>query len=484
VSDADSPLGQKLAFTDPGADTWAAFADFGDGTGRQSVKVSGHTLLLDHVYHAEGTFQVQLTLADKDGGTATLTEQAVVFLPGTSNIKIVTVPPGGTATVTIPGATVIFSNIGGTGPAIVALGLVNPKSLSGLAGSPTNDPKNLVSAFDIRALNASSPNVLTARLSYGNGTSSADPTVLYYDKTAAAFAGVHGSTTRPNSFVVDKAGHTVTVMIGDTSTPKVTDLAGTVFTVSVPAPTTSPNTGTQSTVDAGTTPFLLASAAPASPALAALDVAGPTVAAPVPTTGLVSSSTLTVVVSAAEGLVRGGGDEPLSGRLVNRETVSTALEAAIEISDFLREAFRMWLDQPAPMEAPAAIVPPPDTIDQVQLRETAVQTVVEARQVEAAPPKPGVLDALATAPPKDVVMAPAEQRPWWLTAAPVKTDAAANDQPIPIPAEHQPSTADRAGAAVTAIWLGGSALAAVLPEPSVEDDDDRPSPPSDEGDED
>jgi hypothetical protein len=94
-----------------------------------------------------------------------------------------------------------------------------------------------------------------------------------------------------------------------------------------------------------------------------------------------------------------------------------------------------------------------------------------------------VLDALATAPPKDVVVAPAEQRPWWLAATPAKTDAAANDQPIPIPAEHEPSTADRAGAAVTAIWIGGSALAAVLPEPTVEDDD-RPDPPADETDED
>jgi hypothetical protein len=153
------------------------------------------------------------------------------------------------------------------------------------------------------------------------------------------------------------------------------------------------------------------------------------------------------------------------------------LEAAVEISDFLKEAFRMWLDQPAPMQAPAAIVPPPDLNDQVQLRETAVEAAAEARLAEAAPPQPAVLDALAVAPPKDIVVAPAEERLWWLTAAPTRTDAPADDQPIPIPVEQQPTATDRAGAAVTAVWLGGSALAAALPEPVAEDnEDERPRP--------
>ena len=123
---------------------------------------------------------------------------------------------------------------------------------------------------------------------------------------------------------------------------------------------------------------------------------------------MVSSSTLTVVVSAAEGLVRGGGDETLAGRLVTTQTLSTVIEAAIEISDFLKEAFRMWLDQPAPMEAPAAIVPPPDTNDQVQLRITTAVVPRPKKRSKAAPPPAVAFDALALPPAKDVVVAPAE----------------------------------------------------------------------------
>ena len=110
----------------------------------------------------------------------------------------------------------------------------------------------------------------------------------------------------------------------------------------------------------GTSPFLLTSAAPASPALVALDTsAQSSIVGPIPTTGLVSSSTLTVAVSAAEGLARGGGDETITARFVTPQTLSTMMEAAVEISNFLKEAFRMWLDQPAPMGAPASVIPAP-----------------------------------------------------------------------------------------------------------------------------
>ena len=133
----------------------------------------------------------------------------------------------------------------------------------------------------------------------------------------------------------------------------------------------------------------------------------------------------------------------------------------------------MWLDQPAPMEAPATVQPPPDLSDQVQLRQTPPDVAADAKLVETNPP-PAVLDALAVPPPKDAVVAPAEERPWWLAAAPPR----AEDAPITIPAEHEPTASERAGAAVTAVWLGGTALAAVIPEaPADEDDEEEWSPP-------
>jgi hypothetical protein len=469
-----STFTQTFTFNDPGLDRFTATVDYGDGTGPQPVTVNGRTITLSHVYTAEGTFKITLTLKDNFGGADTLTEQAAVLLPGTGGIKMLVVPPGQTATISIGGATITFSNLGGTTPAIVLLGAVDPAALKGLKNSPANDPTQLVAAFEIRVISAGPDSVLTATLAFPNGAAGVNPTLLFFDKAAGAFVPVVPLFASASA---NLAGHTATFSLGRATGPTVSGLIGTVFTLSVPA--AAPATPTP-VANAGTTPFLLASAATTPTALAAADSTTP---APAATTGLVSSSTLTVAVSAAEGLVRGGGDEPISGRLVNQQTLSTMIEAAVEISDFLKEAFRMWLDQPAPMQAPPAIVPPPDLNDQVQLRETAIEAAQEARTVEAAPP-PVAFDALSAPPPKDVVVAPAENHPWWLTASPAKTDAAANDQPIPIPLDHEPSTVDRAGAAVTAVWLGAHAIAMVTPEiPADEDDEEqRPEPETDEND--
>ncbi len=482
-ADAGGPLGQVIPFSAPGEDTYTAVANFGDGTGEQPVPVSGHNLDLNHVYTAEGTYPVTVTVSDDDGGSATLTETAAIFRPGTTGVKVVVVPVNQSETISIPGAIVTLDNLGGTTPAVLLVGLVNPADLAKLSGSPSANSADLVAAYEIRVLTPGPDSILTAQLTYPNGQPAANPTVQYYDLATGTFASVKGSTTIPNSFSVNTTAHTVTFILGNTSTPKVSDMSGTVFTLSIPAPAPSPttNANNQALSNAAPSPFLLASANPGSAALAALGSAvdtGSAIAAPIPTTGLVSSSTLTVAVSAAEGLVRGGGDETLAGRLVNQQTLSTVIEAAVEISDFLEEAFRMWLDQPAPMEAPAAIVPPPDTLDQVQLREVTADVAAVQKMVPAAPV---AFDALAVPPSKDVVVAPAESRPWWLTAAPLRADSPNGDDLIPV--EHVPTTSERAGVAVTAVWIGGHALAAVAPEPRLDDDEESTPQPEEQDDE-
>jgi predicted outer membrane repeat protein len=480
IGDADGPLGQLISFIDPGADTWTATADYGDGTGPQPVPVVGHMLDLDHVYKAEGTYTVRLTLQDDDGGTDSLTERAIVFLPGTTGVKVLVIPGGQTGTLSIPGATVTLSNLGEATPAILLLGSVATSELDGLNGSPTNDSTRLVSAYDVRVLDPGPASFLTAQLTYPNGVPSADPSVLFFDKTTRAFIAVQGSTRVSNSFVVDKTARTATFVLGDTSNPTVAELGGTVFTLSVPAPASTTTRGAQSSANNGTTPFLLASAASASPALAGLGDIG-ALSAPIPTTGLVSSSTLTVAVSAAEGLVRGGGDDPYAGRLVTTQSLTSVIEAAIEIGDFLKEAFRMWLDQPAPLEAPAAIVPPPDLHDQIQLREATAEVAAQQKTLPADTP-PVAIDAPAAPPVVDAVVAPAEERPWWLAAAPHRTDPpSAQDAPIPVSTEHEPTAGERAAAAVTAIWIGGATLAAVAPERTTADEPEpRPLPEEDD----
>jgi hypothetical protein len=59
------------SFADPGADTWKATVDYGDGTGPQRLALQGHNFLLLHYYRAKGTYQVIVTVWDDEGATGT-----------------------------------------------------------------------------------------------------------------------------------------------------------------------------------------------------------------------------------------------------------------------------------------------------------------------------------------------------------------------------------------------------------------------------
>jgi hypothetical protein len=71
-----------------------------------------------------------------------------------------------------------------------------------------------------------------------------------------------------------------------------------------------------------------------------------------------------------------------------------------------------------------------------------------------------------------VVVASAEARPWWLAAAPQRAEITAGDDAIAISPERQPTESERLSAAISAIWLGGHALALVAPEPPREEDEE------------
>jgi len=79
-------LGESYAaegsFTDPGADTWTAMVNYGDGSGDQPLALTGTTFHLSHAYPAgqAGPFTVRVTVRDDDGdaGTAEATVTAEV----------------------------------------------------------------------------------------------------------------------------------------------------------------------------------------------------------------------------------------------------------------------------------------------------------------------------------------------------------------------------------------------------------------------
>lgn len=55
------------SFTDPGADTWTATVDYGDGSGVQVLIVSGKSISLSHDYGSYGMYQVTVTVTDDEG---------------------------------------------------------------------------------------------------------------------------------------------------------------------------------------------------------------------------------------------------------------------------------------------------------------------------------------------------------------------------------------------------------------------------------
>lgn len=63
------------SFTDPGADSWTATVNYGDGSGTGSLGLSGKSFSLSHEYTAAGSFTVTVTVSD---GEVTSTQTATV----------------------------------------------------------------------------------------------------------------------------------------------------------------------------------------------------------------------------------------------------------------------------------------------------------------------------------------------------------------------------------------------------------------------
>jgi hypothetical protein len=58
------------SFSDPGADTWTATVNWGDGSAASQAIATGHEFSLVHVYPNAGTFTVTVTLADDDASVS------------------------------------------------------------------------------------------------------------------------------------------------------------------------------------------------------------------------------------------------------------------------------------------------------------------------------------------------------------------------------------------------------------------------------
>ncbi|HEX4935782.1 MAG TPA: PKD domain-containing protein, partial [Gemmatimonadaceae bacterium] len=73
--------GATGSFSDPGADSWTATVDYGDGGVGQPLTLAGTSFSLSHRYLAAGSYTVTVAVTDDDGATAMQTATVVVLTP-------------------------------------------------------------------------------------------------------------------------------------------------------------------------------------------------------------------------------------------------------------------------------------------------------------------------------------------------------------------------------------------------------------------
>src|SRR5262249_58775521 len=69
------------SFLDPGADTWTATVDYGDGTGSHALSLTGKTFGLASPAYTAGDHTVTVTIKDDDGGVDIVTFHVKVSSP-------------------------------------------------------------------------------------------------------------------------------------------------------------------------------------------------------------------------------------------------------------------------------------------------------------------------------------------------------------------------------------------------------------------
>jgi hypothetical protein len=125
------------SFTDPGADTWTATVDYGDGAGPQILSLVGKSFSLSHLYADDDTYTVTVCVDDDDTGHGCDTVFVTVHnvAPVVDAGSGATIDEGGTfsgsGSFTDPGADAWTATVDyGDGSAVGALSLNSDKTFS------------------------------------------------------------------------------------------------------------------------------------------------------------------------------------------------------------------------------------------------------------------------------------------------------------------------------------------------------------------
>jgi hypothetical protein len=209
----------------------SATVDFGDGSpvGLVSVDPSGH-FTLKHIYTREGSFLVTVTASDAAGQMATAHFHANVLLAGVVLAKELEVAPGTTGTLSFDGETISLSHAADSSRAAYLIAAVVPLAVD--AALPHSayllDPNLAVTAYDVRVINAAAGDHARIDLAYTANTS-AEPTITFFD-TRTEFQ----EPVIARQLTEDLVGHHIHLVLNGRSEPRLRDLGGTVFTITVP----------------------------------------------------------------------------------------------------------------------------------------------------------------------------------------------------------------------------------------------------------
>ncbi len=135
-----SALGLAGFFSDPGADTWTASVDYGDGSGVQSLALEADkSFQLSHPYAQNGVYTATVRVTDKDGasGTAQVTVNVMNIAPSVGPINAPADPVGTNAVVscsspfTDPGTSDTHTALWSWGDGTTSAGVVSEAAGSG-----------------------------------------------------------------------------------------------------------------------------------------------------------------------------------------------------------------------------------------------------------------------------------------------------------------------------------------------------------------
>ncbi|HWO70650.1 MAG TPA: PKD domain-containing protein, partial [Actinomycetota bacterium] len=88
VSCSENTVTLTVDFTDPGADTWLATIDWGDGSQVQTVDPATSPIEVTHTYALAGVYQASVSVADDDGGVSDSDPNSMGAQPTTASITV------------------------------------------------------------------------------------------------------------------------------------------------------------------------------------------------------------------------------------------------------------------------------------------------------------------------------------------------------------------------------------------------------------